>query len=136
MSALACMSSMVVLAPAEFYHRFHGDLFDKVLDGIEELETRTPCLHIMLQFLTDTKVSALKQDMPTFTKQINRLLEIMFDSGRREVRTEEADVYTNLLVQMGVKHVHHVATEVAKSFLDVDAPRSLHSQQVRVISSF
>jgi hypothetical protein len=60
----------------------------------------------------------------------NRLLSVLFDSRRREVKPEEADIYTKILVQIGVKHVHHVATEVAKSFLEPEAPRSLHSQQV------
>jgi hypothetical protein len=72
MAALSCMSSLVVLAPAEMFHRYNPDLFKAVLEGVEETETRQQCMQIMLQFLTEAKVSVLKQEMPVFTTQINK----------------------------------------------------------------
>lgn len=83
----------------------------------------------MLQFLTDSRISVLKQQMGVLQDQIERLLRYMFDRSGRDVKSDDVDIFTKLVVQMGVKHVHHVATEVAKSFLDKEAPRSMHGQQ-------
>jgi hypothetical protein len=38
--------------------------------------------------------------MDRFTAQLNRLFAVMFDSRRRDVKAEDADVYVRILVQV------------------------------------